>query len=92
VVLVLLLTVHGHVHHVDGSEYHGWGPRGSSSGLRVPRAPQARWNHAAGGRALPMTSPGLRQGGEMSPETPIMAKASPQGSSEIEFDIHALSG
>jgi hypothetical protein len=25
-VLVLLLTVHGHVHRVDGSEYHSWGP------------------------------------------------------------------
>jgi hypothetical protein len=23
---VLLLTVRGHVHHVDGSEYHSWGP------------------------------------------------------------------
>jgi hypothetical protein len=29
VVLVPLLTVHGHIHHVDGSEYHGWRPHGS---------------------------------------------------------------
>jgi hypothetical protein len=26
VVPVPLLTVHGHVHHVDGGEYRGWGP------------------------------------------------------------------
>jgi hypothetical protein len=26
VVPVPLLTMHGHVHHVDGSEYCGWGP------------------------------------------------------------------
>jgi hypothetical protein len=50
VVPVPLLIVHGHIHHIDGGEYRGWGPRGSSSCLRIPRTPRARWKHAAGGR------------------------------------------
>jgi hypothetical protein len=43
-------------------------------------------------RAFFMTSRGLRRGGEMSPETPIVPEASPQGSGEIEFVVCALSG
>jgi hypothetical protein len=35
---------------------------------------------------------GLKRGGEMSPEMPIMLKASPQGLGEIEFIVCALSG
>jgi hypothetical protein len=77
VVLVPLLTVHGHVHHVDGSEYRGRGPRGSLSCLRVPRAPQARRKRAAGGRAPLMTPHGLGRGGDMSFETPIVPDAFP---------------
>jgi hypothetical protein len=68
------------------------GPRGSPSCLRVPRAPQARQKHAAGGRALLMTLWGLGQCEEMSPETPIVPEASLQGSGEIEFVVRALSG
>jgi hypothetical protein len=52
------------------------GPRGTTSCLRVPRAPRARWKHTTGGRALLMMSQGLGQGGEMSPETPIVSEAS----------------
>jgi hypothetical protein len=39
VIPVLLLIVHGHVHPIDGSECCSWGPQGSLSCLRVPRAP-----------------------------------------------------
>jgi hypothetical protein len=46
---VPLLTVHGHVHHVDGASTIVGGPRGSPSCLRVPRAPQERRKCAAGG-------------------------------------------
>jgi hypothetical protein len=48
VVPVLLLVVHGHVHHVNGSEYRSWGPCGSPSRLRVPRALRARWKCTVG--------------------------------------------
>jgi hypothetical protein len=92
VVPVLLLTMHGHVHHVDGSEYRSWGPRGSLSCLRVPRAPRVRSKHATGGRELLMMPWGLRRGREMSLEMPIMPEASPQGSGEIVFAVRALSG
>jgi hypothetical protein len=49
VVLVPLLTVYGHVHHVDRASTIVGGPRGSPSCLRVPRAPRARQKHTAGG-------------------------------------------
>jgi hypothetical protein len=88
----LLLTVHSHVHHVDRSEFRSWGPRGSPSCLRVPRAPRARRKHAARGQALLMMSWGLERGGEVSPETSVVLEASPQGSGKIEFTIHSLSG
>jgi hypothetical protein len=91
VVPMLLLTVHGHVHHVDGSEYHSWGPCGSPPCLRVPRGPRVRRKHAAGGRTLLMTPWGFGRGGEMSPEMPIMPEASPQSSDKTEFAIRALS-
>jgi hypothetical protein len=42
VVPVLLLTMHGHVHPVDGSHYRSWGPPWLLVLLRVPRAPRAR--------------------------------------------------
>jgi hypothetical protein len=35
---------------------------------------------------------GLRRDGEMSPETPIVPEASPQGSGEIELAVCVLSG
>jgi hypothetical protein len=92
VVPVPLLTVHGHVHHVDGVSTMLGGPRGSPSCLRAPRAPRARWKCAAGGQVPLMTPWGLGRDGEISPETPIVPEASPQGSSEIEFVVHALSG
>jgi hypothetical protein len=92
VVPVLLLTMHGHIHHVDGSEFRSWGPCGSPSCLSVPRAPRARRERATGGQVLLMTPWGLGRGGEMSLETSIMPEASLQGSSEIEFVIRALSG
>jgi hypothetical protein len=44
-----LLTVHGHVHHVDGASTMVGPPRGSLSCLRVPRAPRARQKHAVRG-------------------------------------------
>jgi hypothetical protein len=69
-----------------------WGPRGSSSCLRVPRAPRARRRHAVGGQAPLMMPRGLGRDGEMSPETPIVPEASPQGLGEIEFVVRALSG
>jgi hypothetical protein len=84
--------VHDPVHHVDGSEYCSWGPRGFPSCLRVPRALWERQKRATGGWALSMMSRGLGRGREMSPETPIMPEASPQGSGKIEFVVHALSG
>jgi hypothetical protein len=40
VVLVPLLTVHGHVHHVDEASTIIGAPRGSPSCQRVPRAPR----------------------------------------------------
>jgi hypothetical protein len=40
--LVPLLTVHGHVHHVDGASAMLGGPRGSPFCLRVPHVPRAR--------------------------------------------------
>jgi hypothetical protein len=43
-----------------------------------------------GGRAPLMTPQGLERGGEMSPETPIVSEASPQGSGEIEFAVCAF--
>jgi hypothetical protein len=92
VVPMPLLTVHGHVHHVDGIEYRSWGLHGSPSCLRVPCAPRARRERTAGGRA-PLTTPrGLGRSGEMSPETPIVPEAPPQGSGEIQFVVRALSG
>jgi hypothetical protein len=92
VVPVLLLTVHGYVHPVDGSEYRSWGPRGFPSCLRVPHAPRTRWKRVAGGRALLMTPRGLERGGEISPELPIVPEPSSQDSGEIEFAVRALSG
>jgi hypothetical protein len=77
VVPVLLLTVHGHVYPIDGSECHSQGPRGSPSCLRVPRAPRARWKSVMGGQVLLMTPRGLGRGREVSPEMPIVPKASP---------------
>jgi hypothetical protein len=87
---VLLLTVHGHIHHIDGASTVVGGPRGSPSCLRVPRAPRARQKCAVGGQAPLMMPRGLGRDSEMSLETPIVPKASPQGSGEIEFVIHAL--
>jgi hypothetical protein len=55
---VLLLTVHGHFHSVNGSEYRSWDPHGSPSRLRVPRAPRARQKRTVGCRALLMTPRG----------------------------------
>jgi hypothetical protein len=92
VVLVLLLTMHDHVHPIDGSEFRSWGPRGSLSCRRVPRAPRARRKHVVGGQALLTTSRGLGRGGEMSPKMSIVPEVAPQGSGEIEFIIRALSG
>jgi hypothetical protein len=92
VVPVLLWTMHGHVHLIDGSECRSWGARGSPSCLRVPHAHRARWKRAAGGRALLMTPQGLGRGEEMSHEMPIVPEASPQGSGEIEFVVCASSG
>jgi hypothetical protein len=91
VISVPLLTVHGHVHHVDGASTV-LGPCGSLSFLRVPRAPRTKRRRAVGGRVPLMTPRGLGRDGEMSPETPIVSEASPQGSDEIEFVVHALSG
>jgi hypothetical protein len=90
VVPMPLLTVHGHVHHVDGASTVS-GARGSPSFLRVPHASRARRKRATGGRALLMTPQGLGLGREMSPETPIVPEASPQGSGVIEFVVCALS-
>jgi hypothetical protein len=39
-----------------------------------------------------MTPQGLGRGREMSPKTPIVPEASPQGLGEIEFAVCALSG
>jgi hypothetical protein len=90
--LVPLLTVHGHVHHVDGASAVLGGPRGSPFRLRVPRVPRARRKCTTGGRTPLMMLQGLGRGEEMLPEMPIMPKASPQGSGEIDFVVHALSG
>jgi hypothetical protein len=60
--------------------------------LRVPRAPRARQKTHYGGQAPLITPQGLRRGGEFSLETPIVPKASPQGSSEIEFAVCVLFG
>jgi hypothetical protein len=45
---VLLLTMHGHVRPIGGSECRGWGPRGSPSCQRAPRVPRARRKYAEG--------------------------------------------
>jgi hypothetical protein len=93
-VSVPLLTVHGHVHHVDGvSTVLGapWLPV-LPEGSTCPSG-EAKTSRGGGGcRASLMTPRGLGQGGEMSPETPIVPEASPQGSGEIEFAVCALSG
>jgi hypothetical protein len=88
---VPLLTVHDHVHHVDGASTVVGGPRGSQPYLRVPRAPRVRQKCTVRGRALLTMSGGLGRGGEMSNETPIVPEVSPQGSDEIEFVVRALS-
>jgi hypothetical protein len=49
VVPVLLLTVHGHVHHVDRSEYRSWGPPWLPVLPEGSSAPWARQKHTAGG-------------------------------------------
>jgi hypothetical protein len=46
--------------------------------------------HAVGGRVPLMTPQGLRRGGEISPEMPIVLEASSQGSGEIEFVVCAF--
>jgi hypothetical protein len=61
VVPMPLLIVHGHVHHIDGSEYRGWGspwlpvlPEGStcpSSEAKMRRGGSGTFDDAAGARA-----------------------------------------
>jgi hypothetical protein len=61
VVPMPLLTVHGHVHHVDGSEYRSWGapwlpilPKGStcpSGEAEMRRGGLGAFDDAAGARA-----------------------------------------
>jgi hypothetical protein len=83
VVPVLLLTVHGHVHPIDSSKCHSQGPPWLPvlpAGSTCPLG-KAKTCHR-----------GLRRGGEMLPETPIILEASPQGSGEIEFVVCVLSG
>jgi hypothetical protein len=84
VVLVPLLTMHSHVHHIDGASTV-LGSQWLPILPRVPRAPRARQKRVAGGQAPLMMLRGLRRGGEMSPETPIVPEASPQGSGVIEL-------
>jgi hypothetical protein len=92
VVLVPLLTVHGHIHHVDGSEYRSWGPLWLLVLPEDSTCPSGKAETHRGGWAPLMMSRGLRRGGEMSPETPIMLEVSSHGSGKIEFAICALSG
>jgi hypothetical protein len=76
VVLVPLLTAHGHIHHVDGtntvlgSPWLPVSPEGST-------CPSNEAETHRGGRAPLMTPRGLGRGGETSPETPIVPEASP---------------
>jgi hypothetical protein len=91
VVLVLLLTVHGHVHPIGGRGCHGWGalwllvlPEGSTcpSGEAEVREGVERFDDVMGARArqkLPHEAP-------MSPET------FPHGSGGVEVDFRASSG
>jgi hypothetical protein len=89
-VLVPLLTVHGHVHHVDGaSTVLGslWLPA-SPEGTMCPSG-EAKMRR--GGSSAFDDAAGLKRDREMSPKTPIMPEASPQGSSEIELAVCVLS-
>jgi hypothetical protein len=89
VALVPLLTMHGHVHHVDGASTmlgSPWLPilhEGSTCPSREAKI------YRGGSSAFDDTI-GLGRGGEISPETPIVPEASPQGSGEIEFAVHAF--
>jgi hypothetical protein len=67
---------------IGGSGCHGWGPRGSPSSLRVPRAPRARRKYAERiGRFDDVTGARARQ--KMSSEAPISLETFPQGLGEI---------
>jgi hypothetical protein len=68
------------------------GPRGTTSCLRVPRAPRARWKHTTGGRALLMMSQGLGQGGRDVARDAYRVRGLSQVSDKIEFFVRALSG
>jgi hypothetical protein len=57
-VLVFLLTVHGHVCPISGSGCHGEGPHGSPSCQRAPRVSQAKQKYAKGSSAPMLTLPG----------------------------------
>jgi hypothetical protein len=92
VVSVPLLTVHGHVHHVDGASTLVGGPCGSPSCLGGSTCPSGDVEMRRGGQASLMTPRGLGRDEEMLPETHIMPEASPQGSDEIEFVVRALNG
>jgi hypothetical protein len=89
VVSVFLLTVHGHVHHVDGASTVLGPPRGSPPCLRVPHAARARQKRTMWGRALLMTPGGLGEAERYRLRCLIVPKASPQRSGEVEFVVRA---
>jgi hypothetical protein len=88
---VLLLTVHGHVHSIDGSECRSWGspwlpvlPKGST-------CPSGRGGSVSWGVGRFDDVIGAWARRKLSPEASIMPEASLQGSGEIEFVVRVLS-
>jgi hypothetical protein len=88
---VLLLVVHGHVHPIGGSGCHDWGSPWLTILLEGYTCPSGEAEVSRGGRALLMTSRGLRRGREMSSEALISPETSLQGSGGWSLSFRATS-
>jgi hypothetical protein len=90
VVLVLLLTVHGHICPIGLSGCCDWRPRGSPSCQRAPHVPQARQKYAKGFGLFDDVM-GVQVRRKLPPEAPISPETFLLGSGGMEVDVHASS-
>jgi hypothetical protein len=91
-VLVLLLTVHDHVHHVNGSEYRSWGPSWHHVLLKGPTCSsgEVETHHRGSGAFDDVT--GARARRRDVARDAYRVRGLSQVSDKIEFFVRALSG
>jgi hypothetical protein len=91
VILVLLLTMHGHVHPIGGSGCRGLAPPWLAVLPEGSMCPSSEAEVSRGVQALLMTPRGLGRGGKILPKALISPETSPQGLGGMEFVAHVTS-